>query len=95
MTQIMRIVGAFEFLLAFLYAHYIGFPEKHQAGLRLGMMQYALLALVSAYRVFFEPVGAKHKAVAMKSLLIRDFSSSPPRRARATPNPKAAKKKRG
>jgi hypothetical protein len=92
MTQIMRIVGAFEFLLAFLYVHYIGFPEKHQAGLRLGVMQYALLALVSAYRVFLEPVGAKHKAVAMKSLLIQGFflvASAAGLRAA----PKAAKKK--
>jgi hypothetical protein len=96
MTQIMRIVGAFEFLLAFLYVHYIGFPEKHQAGLRLGVMQYALLALVSAYRVFLEPVGAKHKAVAMKSLLIQGFFLvASAAGARAAPNPKAAKKKRG
>lgn len=96
MTQIMRIVGAFEFLLAFLYVHYIGFPEKHQAGLRLGMMQYALLALVSAYRVFLEPVGAKHKAVAMKSLLIQGFFLvASAAGVRAAPNPKAAKKKRG
>jgi hypothetical protein len=50
----MRIVGAFEFLLSFLYIHYISFPEKHQAGLRVGVMQYALLAVVSAYRVFAE-----------------------------------------
>jgi hypothetical protein len=72
--------------------HYIGFPEKHQAGLRLGVMQYALLALVSAYRVFLEPVGAKHKAVAMKSLLIQGFflvASAAGLRAA----PKAAKKK--
>ena len=41
MLQIMRIVGAFEFLMSFLYLHYIGFPEKHQAGLRVGVMQYA------------------------------------------------------
>ena len=80
MTQIMRIVGAFEFLLAFLYVHYIGFPEKHQAGLRLGVMQYALLALVSAYRVFFEPVGAKHKGRGDEIVAHQDFSSSPPRR---------------
>ena len=67
----MRIVGAFEFLLSFLYIHYIGFPEKHQAGLRLGVMQYGLLAAVSAYRVFLEPVSAAHKAVARKSLIIQ------------------------
>jgi hypothetical protein len=29
---VMRIVGAFEFLLSFLYIHYISFPEKQQAG---------------------------------------------------------------
>ena len=73
MCQIMRIVGAFEFLLAFLYVHYIGFPEKHGVGLRLGVMQYTLLALVSAYRAFLEPVGAKHKAVAWKSLILQSF----------------------
>ena len=71
MIQIMRIVGAFEFLMSFLYLHYIGFPEKHQAGLRLGVMQYGLLAAVSAYRVFLEPVSAAHKAVARKSLVIQ------------------------
>ena len=69
--SVMRIVGAFEFLLSFLYIHYIGFPEKHQAGLRLGVMQYGLLAAVSAYRVFLEPVSAAHKAVARKSLVIQ------------------------
>lgn len=67
----MRIVGAFEFLLSFLYIHYIGFPEKHQAGLRVGVMQYGLLAAVSAYRVFAEDVSAKNKAIAMKSLVIQ------------------------
>ena len=69
----MRIVGAFEFLLAFLYIHYIGFPDKHQAGLRTGVMQYALLAMVSAYRVFLEPTSAKNNAVATKSLAIQCF----------------------
>ena len=73
MAQIMRIVGAFEFLVAFLYVHYIAFPEKHASGLRLGVMQYVLLALVSGYRVFVEQVSAKHKAVAMKSLCIQSF----------------------
>ena len=56
----MRVVGAFEFLLSFLYIHYIGFPEKHQAGLRVGVMQYALLAAVSAYRVFVEAGSSAH-----------------------------------
>ena len=69
--QIMRIVGAFEFLMSFLYLHYIGFPEKHQAGLRVGVMQYALLAVVSLYRVVLEPTSAKNKAVALKSLVIQ------------------------
>lgn len=68
---VMRIVGVFEFLLAFLYVHYISFPEKHQAGLRLGVMQYALLAGASAYRVFVEDTSAKNKAIAMKSLAIQ------------------------
>ena len=72
----MRIVGAFEFLLSFLYIHYIGFPEKHQAGLRLGVMQYGLLAAVSAYRVFLEPVSAAHKAVARRSPSSSKASSS-------------------
>ena len=71
MLQIMRIVGAFEFLMSFLYLHYIGFPEKHQAGLRVGVMQYALLAVVSLYRVVLEPTSAKNKAVALKSLIIQ------------------------
>ena len=71
MLQIMRIVGAFEFLMSFLYLHYIGFPEKHQAGLRVGVMQYALLAVVSLYRVVLEPTSAKNKAVALKSLVIQ------------------------
>ena len=71
MIQIMRIVGAFEFLMSFLYLHYIGFPEKHQAGLRVGVMQYALLAAVSLYRVALEPTSAKNKAVALKSLIIQ------------------------
>ena len=62
MLQIMRIVGAFEFLMSFLYLHYIGFPEKHQAGLRVGVMQYALLSVVSLYRVVLEPTSAKNKA---------------------------------
>ena len=71
MIQIMRIVGAFEFLMSFIYLHYIGFPEKHQAGLRVGVMQYALLAAVSLYRVALEPTSAKNKAVALKSLIIQ------------------------
>lgn len=71
MIQIMRIVGAFEFLMSFLYLHYIGFPDKHQAGLRVGVMQYALLAAVSLYRVALEPTSAKNKAVALKSLIIQ------------------------
>jgi len=29
---VMRIVGSFEFLLSFLYIHYISLPEKQQEG---------------------------------------------------------------
>jgi hypothetical protein len=68
---VMRIVGVFEFLLAFLYFHYIDFPDKHKVGLRLGVMQYTLLALVSAYRVFGEETSDKNKTVAMNSLIIQ------------------------
>jgi len=71
MVQVMRIVGAFEFLLSFLYIHYIGFPEKHGAGLRIGVMQYTLLSIVSGYRVLFEETSAKNKAIALKSLVIQ------------------------
>jgi hypothetical protein len=72
LAQIMRVVGAFEFLMSFLYFHYIGFVDKHKAGLRVGVMQYALLASVSAYRVFFEPkLSATNVRVAMKSLVVQ------------------------
>ena len=70
-ASVFRVVGAFEFLLSFLYIHYISFPEKHQAGLRVGVMQYGLLAAVSAYRVFAEDTSAKNKAIATKSLVIQ------------------------
>jgi len=68
LLQMMRYIGAAEFVFAFLFLHYISFPDKQQAGLRLAVMLRGVYAAVAGYRMIEAGVSSKSKDSATKNL---------------------------
>ena len=72
LVSICRYYGCAHFVLAFLFLHYIGMPDKHQAGLRTACMLCGLYLCVALYRLVFE--ASQGGEAAKRTLAIQGFT---------------------